>query len=897
MNRSLLALSALGLVALSAAGHPVVPAFERFHADGSARGGRLLLTELACVRCHKSEDASLIERSGPVLTDVGSRVRVSYLRKYIADPHKTKPGTVMPDVLAGDPDRGTKAEALLHLLASTGTIKHERSKSAGLGRDVYAKTGCVACHGTRDAAGRADKTLPSSVPLGDLHAKYTQAGLAKFLQDPLHTRPSGRMPKLLDAKQAGDVATYLLQGQKFGVQGGSGTTAYKYYEGGWDRLPDFTKLKPAGEGIADGFGLAGVAARGDNYGVVFEGYFSVPRDGKYNFTLTSDDGSKLYIDGKVVVDNDGVHAPQTRGGSAALAKGVHKARVEFFQGGGGAELNVLMNKKPLGDLVSANEEGVGKPQVAKGAEEDALAIDPEKVKTGAAVFVQSGCVNCHQLAVKGKPLEAAVKAEPAAKFTDGKGCLAEKPVKGAAWYGLNAAQKKSILAAVKGWPEVKKPAEVIADTMTTFNCYACHVRDKVGGPPEELNKFFQTVQPEMGDEGRLPPPLDGAGAKLKPEYLKEILRDGAHHRPYMHTHMPGFGPAAGKGLTEAFEALDRLPAAPEPKFAESVGKVKSTARHLIGASAFGCIKCHTFAGQKAEGVQGIDMALMTRRLKRDWFHAYVTEPQVVRPGTRMPSAFLKGKSALPDILDGTAAQQVEAMWRYLSDGTKAALPVGVGGGKFIALVPETTAIIYRNFIAGGGARAIAVGYPERLHLAFDANELRIAMLWQGEFMNAGRHWNGRGEGYEPPLGDNVLRLHGGAPFAKLDSAEAAWPTGAARASGYRFKGYKLDKEDRPTFQYSMGDIAITDTPTPVVRGKEAVMTRAFTVSGAGDGPLTYRAALGDKVEALEGGWFKVDGWKVKLAGARIRKAGARQELLLDVALKDGKAAFVVEYSW
>ena len=46
-----------------------------------------------------------------------------------------------------------------------------------------------------------------------------------------------------------------------------------------------------------------------------------------------------------------------------------------------------------------------------------------------------------------------------------------------------------------------------------------------------------------------------------------------------------------------------------------------------------------------------------------------------------------------------------------------------------------------------------------------------------------------------------------------------------------------------------------------------------------------------------GGWFKVDGHKVKLPGGRVRNSGGRQELLLDVPLKDGKASFTLEYVW
>ena len=54
----------------------------------------------------------------------------------------------------------------------------------------------------------------------------------------------------------------------------------------------------------------------------------------------------------------------------------------------------------------------------------------------------------------------------------------------------------------------------------------------------------------MGDEGRVPPPLDGVGAKLNPDYFKQILDKGAHDRPYMHTRMPGFGTANVGQLVE-----------------------------------------------------------------------------------------------------------------------------------------------------------------------------------------------------------------------------------------------------------------------------------------------------------------------------------------------------------
>src|SRR5262249_55242033 len=148
-------------------------------------------------------------------------------------------------------------------------------------------------------------------------------------------------------------------------------------------------------------------------------------------------------------------------------------------------------------------------------------------------------------------------------------------------------------------------------------------------------------------------------------------------RPYMHVRMPGFGLANVVPLVEAFAAGDKLPPAPAVQFTDTAAKVKPAGRHMVGSQALGCISCHTFAGHKAQGVQGIDMTLMSRRLRRDWFHAYLIDPQKIRPGTRMPTAWPDGKSVLPDLLGGQAATQVEAIWQYLKDGDQAQLPVGL----------------------------------------------------------------------------------------------------------------------------------------------------------------------------------------------------------------------------
>ena len=71
-------------------------------------------------------------------------------------------------------------------------------------------------------------------------------------------------------------------------------------------------------------------------GLTYKGYINVPEDGIYSFYLSSDDGSMLYIDGKQVIDNDGLHAPGEVTGQAALKQGYHPIEVQYFDHGGGS---------------------------------------------------------------------------------------------------------------------------------------------------------------------------------------------------------------------------------------------------------------------------------------------------------------------------------------------------------------------------------------------------------------------------------------------------------------------------------------------------------------------------------------------------------------------------------
>lgn len=75
--------------------------------------------------------------------------------------------------------------------------------------------------------------------------------------------------------------------------------------------------------------------------VRFTSLLEVGEKGSYTFYIRSDDGSKLFIDDELVVDNDGDHGVKEKGGSLHLDPGAHEIKVLWFNGGGGGWLDVF----------------------------------------------------------------------------------------------------------------------------------------------------------------------------------------------------------------------------------------------------------------------------------------------------------------------------------------------------------------------------------------------------------------------------------------------------------------------------------------------------------------------------------------------------------------------------
>jgi len=122
--------------------------------------------------------------------------------------------------------------------------------------------------------------------------------------------------------------------------------SYGYYEGRFETMPDFDRLTPTSTGTAETFSLP-PSDGAKFYALQYTGKIFIAEPGAYTFYTESNDGSLLYINGNVIVDNDGTHSLREASGTVALDAGLHDIVVEYFQNNGSEALTVSWSSSKL----------------------------------------------------------------------------------------------------------------------------------------------------------------------------------------------------------------------------------------------------------------------------------------------------------------------------------------------------------------------------------------------------------------------------------------------------------------------------------------------------------------------------------------------------------------------
>ncbi len=832
--------------------------------------GVVTLGELNCTACHAAsaqQAAWISPKAAPTLQDVGSRASAAWLVKYLASPGDAKAGATMPDLLHGNVEQ---AEALTHYLLSLSKPNVRRvlpdKAAVARGENLFHSVGCVACHAPQNGAAQP----AVFVALPRMAEKWGQDGLRKFLIDPLASRAGGRMPSLhLLEREASDIAHFLLRETKVPAAVEVGHSQE------WTRrLENLDEVVLESTVSAPGFVLEKLSGM-----MRFRTWLNVERAGDHTLYLTSAGVSRLSLDGEWVMGTESWKPEKVKEKHARrLDAGRHELKVDFVKRGSNPPALAVEWEGPgfAREVIPAASLSSEREPVAEPAP---FVVDAAKAEQGKTLYAAMNCAVCHEQKPLSAPTLAAVDAS--------RGCLAEKPSGKAVDYHLNESQRMALRDALTQLNvqtlAAPSPQQRVAHTMATFRCTACHVRDGVGGVSAERNAFFTANVDDLGDEGRLPPKLDGVGDKLRPEWLAKVLGDGVSVRPYVNTRMPKFGAANVGHLADLFVALDRH-APPLAAVADTPDAQRDAGRRLAGTDGLSCIACHRFNRQPAHAMQVFDLTLSTERLNEDWFRRFLRDPNKFNPGTRMPALWPGGRSLIPAVLDGDTDRQHAALWTHFADGAKAKFPEGLSRQN-MELIVGGEAVVYRGKLWEAGFRAIATGYPGGVNVAFDAEEMRLALVWRGRFLNVSPHWSTQGMGRIHPLENDAVVLPHGSPLAVLTSAATPWPSETSKEAGMKFIGYQLDSLKRPTLLYRFGELGVEDFISPVGAG----LHRTMKLSAAPPNGLHLRLAAGKLTAAGDGAWRLNDVLTIKAAGSFVRG----EELLVPLKTRQ----LEVTYAW
>lgn len=520
--------------------------------------------------------------------------------------------------------------------------------------------------------------------------------------------------------------------------------------------------------------------------------------------------------------------------------------------------------------------------------------DDAIIAEGRQLFVELRCANCHALKdVQPQPAKPLASLD----FAITNSCLTNSN-HSQPQFNLNEGQ----LSALKNVGNVVAnkeltSAEQLQLRTLQLNCYACHERDQLGGIGRKRQHYFETVgQVDIGDEGRLPPSLTHVGQKLQSAWFAKVLDGNGDIRPHMTVRMPVFPKPLTQPLPAQFALADHASNASEKTIFGDFEKLMEPGRQLLNT---GCVQCHPLRGESLPSVVGTDLSGVTSRVRPEWFNSFLLNPIALKNRTRMPTFFPNGVSSNKDILKGDVDLQIAAIWSYLKKSETLQLPDKIleARSQNFELVPTDKPIVLRTFMKNGGPHAIAVGFSQKLNIAFDSESCRFIEAWKGKFLDAHATWFNRFIPPAEPLGSDLIKL-----TTTLSIEGTASKT---TASAPQFLGYRLDKDGIPTFSYSVANRKIDDRIAPHSSGG---LLRTISIASPQNSnenalvPLQLRLLKANQIERSNASTFVGDnGLQVTVVRSpdldiELKKSAGQTECLSTIS-HPHRIEIEVHYQW
>ena len=279
---------------------------------------------------------------------------------------------------------------------------------------------------------------------------------------------------------------------------------------------------------------------------------------------------------------------------------------------------------------------------------------------------------------------------------------------------------------------------------------------------------LQSSHPDLRGQSQslVPPSLTAVGDKLTDEYLtKAVAGEQTERRlPWLLVRMPKFRhtKAERAAITHHLVTTDRIPDEADKVRNDIFDylRVRNPQRvktedlvlgnHLTGAGGFNCVACHK-AGpfeprNVALGTRGSDIMTMGSRLRQRYFQRWMKNPIRVVAGIEMPAI----KKAMPDVLDGSLPEQINAIWKALSDERFTPPTVTSRFEQVVNVEPGGQPRVIRDVFTIGVdkdrdavARAMAIGFGNGHNILIDLDTMQVRLWTIGEFARQrteGKSW-------------------------------------------------------------------------------------------------------------------------------------------------------------
>lgn len=190
----------------SALSHPAQA--EPLTARRPVHDGRELVALRRCTKCHRTDQKGMpeLDLDAPSLAEAGARLNPDWMARWILAPRSIRPEATMPRVAGLQAQDAADIAAYLATLGKPDPAPVFTDEQAKTGGYLFVEMRCIGCHTLPDR-----EPAPDRIPYTYLRAKWTPAGLKKFLLGPEKHYAWIEMPNFhLTDEEAGKLAAFLL---------------------------------------------------------------------------------------------------------------------------------------------------------------------------------------------------------------------------------------------------------------------------------------------------------------------------------------------------------------------------------------------------------------------------------------------------------------------------------------------------------------------------------------------------------------------------------------------------------------------------------------------------------------------------------------------------------------